>query len=317
MDINSSNDESCSLPERFLPGLVGVVTVTYNSGLVLPDFVASMKAQSHSNFLLYVIDNSSSDDTLNQVQSWKDPRVVIIANTTNIGVAAGNNQGIRAAIEAGCEHILLLNNDVVFGAKLFAQLLDGLADCGCDMVVPLIYYHDRPDVIWCAGGYFQPKLAYRSMHYGDGQRDMGQFGVTRVVSYAPTCCVLIRRTVFGGIGIMDERYFVYGDDTDFMLRAMKAGKTLYYLPEAKLWHKVNSLTGADSPFSMRYGTRNRAFFIAKHLGRLTASTFNLVYPLYYLLRFIFDKDTREALRIKQAAWIEGKQLQKQRSFPQD
>src|SRR5206468_1443823 len=129
-----------------------------------------------------------------------------------------------------------------------------------------------------------------------------------------TCCVLVHRTVFSSIGNMDERYFVYGDDTDFMLRAMKAGKTVYYLPDAKLWHKVNSLTGAESPFSMRYGARNRAFFIAKHLGRLTASTFNLLYPLYYLLRFILDKDTRESLRIKQRAWTEGKQLLKQQSF---
>jgi hypothetical protein len=59
---------------------------------------------------------------------------------------------------------------------------------------------------------------------------------------------------------------------------------------------------------MRYAARNGAFFIAKHLGRLSRSTFNLLYPIYYLLRFIFNKDTRDALRIKQAAWIEKKHL---------
>ena len=107
---------------------------------------------------------------------------------------------------------------------------------------------------------------------------------------------------------MDERYFVYSDDVDFMLRAMKAGKVLYYLPDAKLWHKVNSLTGAESPFSMRYGARNRAFFIAKHLNHLSVMLFNLLYPSYYLLRFILGKDTQAALRIKQAAWTEGKQM---------
>lgn len=317
MEVNSPYGESYRLPGGFSPGLIGVVTVTYNSGFVLPDFIASIESQSHSNFILYVVDNNSSDDTLAQLQGWKDSRLIIIANATNVGVAAGNNQGIRAGIEAGCEHILLLNNDVVFGAELFANLLRGLAEHRCDMAVPLIYYHDRPDIIWCAGGYFQPKLGYRALHYGEGQRDVGQFGTARGVSYAPTCCVLIHRAVFGGIGVMDERYFVYCDDVDFMLRAMKAGKKLYYLPGAKLWHKVNSLTGAESPFSMRYGARNRALFIAKHLGRLSRSTFNLLYPIYYLLRFIFAKDTRDAFRIKQAAWIEGKHLQRQQSFSRD
>jgi hypothetical protein len=307
MTVNSS---SCTSPDNAAPGLIGVVTVTYNSGSVLPDFIESIGRQSYANFILYVIDNNSNDDTLARVQSWDDERVVIITNSTNAGVAVGNNQGIRAAIEAGCEHVLLLNNDVVFGSELLAQMLQGLDDHRSDMVVPMMYFHDRPDVIWCAGGYFQPRLGYRTLHYGEGEQDTGQFAQARAVTYAPTCCVLIRRTVFDDVGLMDERYFVYGDDTDFMLRAMKSGKFLYYLPYAKLWHKVNSLTGTESPFSMRFGARNRSFFIAKHLGRANAALFNLLYPAYYLLRFLLAKDTREALRIKQAAWIEGKHLLK-------
>jgi GT2 family glycosyltransferase len=308
MAVISEDERPYSLPARFTPGKIGVVTVTYNSKEVLPDFIASIERQNYTNFLLYVIDNASSDTTLSQLQDWKDERVVMIANATNLGVAAGNNQGIRAALDEGCEYVILVNNDVVFGPELFALLLKGLSAHQCDMTIPMMYYYDRPEIIWCAGGYFQPKLAYRTLHYGQEQLDTGQFKTARAVSYAPTCCVLIRRTVFGHIGLMDERYFVYNDDVDFMLRALQAHKTMYYLPEPKLWHKVNSLTGTGSPFSMRYGARNRAFFLAKHLGGLTAAIFNLLYPAYYLLRLLLGKDTREAFRIKQAAWSEGKQL---------
>src|SRR5260370_32385747 len=305
---SKSSDDSYPLPERFARGLIGIVTVTYNSGSVLPDFVSSITHLTHTNFILYAIDNDSKDDTLLQLRNWDDDRLVILANATNVGVAAGNNQGIRAAIEAGCEHVLLLNNDVVFGPELLAQLMDGLAQYNCAMSAPLMYYHDRPDVIWLAGGYFQRLLGYRSLHIADGQKDTGRFGRAPPVPSAPTCCVLIRRAVFGEVGLMDERYFVYSDDVDFMLRAMKAGKVLYYVPHAKLWHKVNSLTGSESPFSMRYGARNRAFFIAKHLDRLSVALFNLLYPSYFILRYILGKDTQAALRIKQAAWAEGKQL---------
>ncbi len=179
------------------------------------------------------------------------------------------------------------------------------------MTTPLIYYsHPRENVVWCAGGYFQPRLAYRVLHYGDNEQDVGQFNQARIVTYAPTCCVLIRREVFDRVGLMDERYFVYADDTDFMLRAMNANQTLWYLPEAKLWHKISSLTGTpSSPFSMHYGARNRAFFIAKHVHGAYGTLFQWFYRSYYLLRFLLGKDTRVSYDIKRAAWAEGRRIE--------
>lgn len=308
MVASNPDERPYPLPEKFSSGRIGVVTVTYNSQIVLPDFIASIEQQSYTNFCLYAIDNASNDNTLLLLADWKDERFTTITNPTNVGVAAGNNQGIRAAIDAGCEYVMLLNNDVVFGPDMFERLLNGLAAKRCDMAVPMIYFFDRPEVVWCAGGFFQPKLGYRTLHYGEGKTDTGQFAQSRLITYAPTCCVVIHRSVFGSIGLMDERYFVYSDDVDFMLRAMQAGKTMYCLPEPKLWHKVNSLTGTESPFSMRYGVRNRAFFIAKYLRQPSVAFLNVLYPAYYLLRYIFRRDTRAALRIKQKAWAEGRRI---------
>lgn len=308
MGIASQNDQPYTLPSEYVSGRIGVVTVTYNSSAVLPEFFRSLEQQTHRNFQLYAIDNASRDDSVDQLRRWGDPRLVLKSNTENVGVAAGNNQGIRAALDDGCEYVLLLNNDVVFGPDLFQQLQDGMAEHRCTMTTPLIYFCEPRDVIWCAGGYFQPKLAFRNLHYAENQRDVGQCSCARAVTYAPTCCVLIRREVFSRIGLMDERYFVYSDDTDFMLRAWKAGESLWYLPDAKLWHKVNSLTGTASAFSMRYGVRNRAFFIAKHVRGVYGALFQWLYALYYLLRFVLRKDTREAYDIKRAAWAEGKQM---------
>jgi len=305
MATRSLNDVPYQLPPAVVPGCIGVVTVTYNSGEVLQDFLASIKIQEYSNFVIYAVDNASRDNTLPELSRWADPRLVVIANKENLGVAAGNNQGIRAAIADGCQYVLLLNNDVTFEADLFQRLLDGLVAHDCAMTTPLIYLYQPRDVIWCAGGYFQPWLAYRNLHFGENEKDTGQFNQERIVTYTPTCCVLIRREVFACIGLMDERYFVYSDDTDFMLRAVKAKQVLYYLPKAKLWHKVNGLTGTASPFSMRFGARNRAFFIAKHLRRAPAIFFQALYYVYYFLQFAFGKDTRSDYRIKRMAWVEG------------
>jgi GT2 family glycosyltransferase len=176
------------------------------------------------------------------------------------------------------------------------------------MTTGKMYYHDKPDVFQCAGGHFQSWLGYRTRHDGAGLQDVGQYDQPRRVTNTPTCCLLMRRSVFDRVGLMDSRYFVYSDDADFLYRALKQGLSLWYVPEAKLWHKVSSLTGVGSAFSLHYSSRNRAYFITKHLTRIYAAPFNLLYPAYYLLRFALGKDTRDTTRIKQAAWTEGKKM---------
>jgi GT2 family glycosyltransferase len=284
---------------------IGIVTVTFNSGGVLPDFLQSIADQDYRNFHLWVVDNASSDDTLKVLEARSKPNITVVSNDFNAGIAAGNNQGILAALASGCDCILLINNDVFFKPDLIKLLLQGMYEHSCDMTVPLIYYADPADKIWCAGGTFQAQYAARSVHYGADETDRGQFSEARTIEYAPTCCTLIKREVFDSIGIMDESYFVYVDDNDFMYRALQKGFVTFYLPQAKLWHKVNSLTGTDSPFSQRYLSRNRALFLRKHFSRATVWKFTLVYRFNYLVRLLRGVDDYASFLRKQAGWSEG------------
>jgi GT2 family glycosyltransferase len=293
-------------PEHTLSGKVGVVTVTYNSGAVLQDFLRSLSQQSYQNFIVIAVDNASGDDTIEQLSSWNFSALTVIENSKNQGVAEGNNQGIRFALSAGCECVLLLNNDVVFGPETFQQLLDGLQAYGCQMTTPLIYYNDKPDVVWCAGGVFERIYGYRSMHIGDGEKDIGQFSQPRAVVYVPTCCVMIQRDVFDRIGLMDERYFVYSDDSDFMYRAMRAGLRLFLLPDAKLWHKVSSLTGGhETDFTRYYGSRGRALFLAKHLSAMSGAAWAFFYSVFYPLRSLVGKDSWYQAQLRVKGILEG------------
>ncbi len=292
-----------------LSGKVGVVTVTYNSGEVLPDFLRSLDRQSEHNLMVVAVDNASQDNTLDQLRSWPTSKLSLIVNVENVGVAAGNNQGIRAALDAGCDYVLLLNNDVRFDGGLVTQLLNGLRANDCQMTIPLIYYADRPDVIWCAGGRFNWWLGYLSRHLGDGLRDEGQFSEPRSVEYAPTCCVLIRREVFEQVGMMDERYFVYSDDSDFMYRAMRAGFKMFLVPQAKLWHKVNSLTkGEYSNFSLFYGARGKALFFCKHLGRFWGSFWTLIYLTVCWVRPFLGLDSWQRSVIRRQGILNGRRI---------
>lgn len=288
------------------PAKVGIVTVTYNSEGVIPDFMTSLLAQSHSNFRLFAVDNASADASIPAIRKRSDERVSIIANPDNRGVAEGNNQGIRAALAEGCEFILLLNNDTVFGPELLAALIAGMDRFQYGMAAPKMLYHDDPARIWAAGGAFQPWLGYRIRHFGKDQFDRGQFDTRKLVTYVPTCCVLLRPQVIRSIGLMDPEYFVYFDDVDFMYRALRAGVTLGYLPEATLLHKVSSCTGGEeTAFSRSYSARNRAYFLRKHLSTPLWSACSLLYLLYYLALRLAGRNDAGTWKLKTTSFLRG------------
>lgn len=294
--------------------LIGVVTVTYNSAAVLPDFLRCMGEQTHREFLLFAVDNASKDDTLRILRHCADERVRVIANLDNRGVAAGNNQGIRAALEAGCASVLLINNDTEFDGALIAQLDEGLGAHRVGMTCPKMMYYDEPERIWAAGGAFRPWRGYRNIHFGEDEIDRGQCDRARLVTYVPTCCVLIRKEVFAKIGMMDERYFVYVDDVDFMYRAMKAGVKLMYLPEAKLLHRVGRLTGGeDSPFAIRYGTRNRVFFLLKHFGLVRTLPWLVVCQVVWFAALVSGKKEMDWYKLKNEAFRLGLEMRVKRT----
>ena len=285
---------------------IGVVTVTYNSASVLLPFLECTFRQTHGDFVLYAIDNASRDETVQLLRGCIDKRLRVIVNEHNFGVAAANNQGIEAALHDGCDSVLLLNNDTEFPPDLFELLLEGLHREQVGMVCPKMLYHDAPDHIWAAGGTFQPLFAYRIVHFGEGKPDTSEYNREKFVTYVPTCCVLIDADVFTRIGLMDEAYFVYMDDVDFMYRAWRAGVKLLYLPTAKLTHKVGGLTGGSgSPFAYRYCTRNRVYFLFKQFGALVALPVLIAYQLHFVLSLLTGRYGFTTYRIKQKAVLEG------------
>ncbi|MGK5043083.1 glycosyltransferase family 2 protein [Janthinobacterium sp. GB1R12] len=251
---------------------VGLVTVLFNSAPVLPGFFESLSKQSFNDYWLFIIDNSIDELSYaaaeEGIAKYGIKNVTLIRNASNVGVATGNNQGIKLSLEMGCEYVLLLNNDIEFKDTGLLNKMLTLADQRQEkLIVPKIYFFDSGK-IWCAGGKINPWTG-TTLHTGEGDVDKGQFDVAGYTNYAPTCFMLIHRSVFDAIGVMDDKYFVYHDDTDFVWRSNLAKFRIYYWPEGEVWHKVSSSTGGSaSPFSIYYGERNRIYFIRKNFGAL-------------------------------------------------
>ncbi len=250
---------------------IGIVTVLYNSDEVLPDFFRSLAAQEDVRYRLYVIDNGTTDSGTRlsrELARQHGLDAVCVFNDANGGVAKGNNQGIELALADGCSHVLLANNDTAFEASTIRTLMSAMNERGDQAATPKIMYHGEPDLIWYAGGHING-WTMRSPHYGIRQQDHGQFDSQQYVGYAPTCFMLLDRRVFDVVGIMDERYFVYSDDTDFVWRMNRHKIRIRYVPEAVVLHKVSTSTGGErSPFTVYYANRNRIFFLRKNLRGL-------------------------------------------------
>lgn len=239
--------------------MIGLVTVTYNSADVLPDFLASLAAVT-TDVVCYVVDNDSSDSTIGILSSCVDGRLVVLPQSTNEGIAVGNNIGIRRAISDGCSYVCLINNDTSFPPDLFDGLVSALAESKASIVVPSLRYFDHPDTVWFEAANFAtwrgsiPVATAPSKHSG-----------TVTIECACTCCALIAVPTFDEVGLFDERYFVYWDDTDFFLRCFRAGVRMVLDPRLVLLHKVSSLTGGgDSVFSQRMRIQNRMYYIRKN-----------------------------------------------------
>ncbi|HEY1757785.1 MAG TPA: glycosyltransferase family 2 protein [Bryobacteraceae bacterium] len=286
-------------------GKIGVVTVTYNGAAVIREFLDSLDTQTHSNFVLYVVDNASNDGVLDVVNNVSRFPVRVTANPDNRGVAEGNNQGIRAALADGCECVLLLNNDTAFPPDLIEQLYLGLDGQDCDMTTAKMYYSDRPTVFWCAGGRFQAWRGYDVCHDGAEQEDSGQYDEPRQVTYSPTCCLMVRRRVFYIVGVMDRSYFAYYDDADFLYRCLKRRVSLWYIPKARLWHKVSSSTGSVSDFTLRHCARNHIYFLRKNLPYWFAFIWYLQSNVRSTLAFALRQNSRSKWRLRLAAAREG------------
>jgi GT2 family glycosyltransferase len=281
---------------------IGLVTVLYKSDDVLEGFFKSISHQDHKDYCLYLIDNSVNDNTTELIESllkkFPVPEYKHVKNNNNIGVAAGNNTGIKIALSEGCSHVLLLNNDIEIPQSfLFSNLVEISDTKSESLIVPKIFYYPGKK-IWMAGGYID-KFRALGVHYGYNRNDTPKYNIPRHVTYSPTCFMLIRKEVFENVGMIDEKYFAYYDDTDFVFRAGKAGFKIYYEPSLYILHKVSSIAGAESAFYVYYSNRNKIYFIRKNFKGFFRY-FSLAYTFTSRVAFWFKYD-----KVRKKKLIEG------------
>ncbi len=257
------------------PPKVAIIIVNWNRREDTLVCLESLCRITYPNYRILVVDNGSTDGSAEAVRA-RFSLIHLIELPENRRFAGGNNAGLREVLAGEDDFVLLLNNDTTVEPDFLNHLMTAAqTDPAVGLVAPKILYHDRPQVIWFAGGALQPVWGY-VRHYGLRQLDDGRFDLRREVSFLTGCCLLIRRSVLEKVGLLDEDFCLYSEDADYCLRTSQAGFKLLYEPIARIYHKVSSSTGGA--YNLRkWVQRYRSLFrlVHKHTSPLTWPLFGL------------------------------------------
>ena len=208
--------------------------------------VESLARQQISRII--ILENSGSNDERAKLESAFEgfSKVDIIASEDNLGFARGVNHILRQYLSNPFDAFLILNNDTIASPTLIETLVNGMERHGLDCVAPVIYHYPETDIVWSGGNYYNrlTGLITHRPHRLPGE-----------MFYLTGCCLLIRRYVFEGAGLLDESFFMYGEDIEFSSRAQRNGFVTGIVPDASLYHRASA------------SSRNNSLFYEYHLTR--------------------------------------------------
>lgn len=223
-----------------------------------------------------------------------DRRLILIKNRDNYGFAGGNNVGIKFALSVlNPEYVLLLNNDTVTEKKFLSELVKGIhKNKPIGIAGPIIFFYNYPQIVQFSGA-----VLYKSILH---KRLINLATISPGISLIETdevngAAMLIKTDTLTKLGLLDEAYFAYWEETDFCFRAKKYGISKAIVLSSRIWHKIGSNDPKRKkikPLSAYLFGRNRIYFIRKNLTGISrwlsfASTvfWTVFYAFVYLIHY--------------------------------
>lgn len=311
---------------------VAIVVLNWNGWRHTVECLQSLLALSYPNYHIIVVDNGSTDGSVDRIQTWASSagvpsslyayddrtgllssvaasavpdgesrgyRLTVIQNSTNFGYAEGNNVALRYCLEEQVPYVLVLNNDLLVDPSMLTELVlaaRGLNDRA--VVAPLVYDYDDPATVASAGGRINLWVGQaRRLRHAPVGGAPGPASCTSV-DHVSGCALLVPTSVLEHVGLFDSAFFLTFEDTDFCYRAGKVGIGRYVCHRSKVWHKESAST--PGPVGRYFSVRNRALFMKKH-GRwyhwLTFPAFYALGSARQVLYLLYRNDRKSALAV--------------------
>jgi GT2 family glycosyltransferase len=281
---------------------VAIIVLNWNNGHETIACLGSLRAVPGSFWQAVVVDNGSTDDSVAQIRAWAGQSgwpvvdtagddgcglgpLALVTLERNLGYTGGNNAGIRHALRAGFDFVLILNNDATVDPAFLGILMDFAREHPqAGMIGPAVYEADRPETIQSAGA---------RIHWWEAKFPPLNGGVTeaaldqapRAADYISGAAMLVRRATIEAVGVLDEAFHLYVEEVDWCRRAATAGHGVWVVPRSRIWHKgAVSVNTMRKPSVEYYRFRNRIFFMRKH-----ARWYHWLVFGPYLLRHVLGK----------------------------
>lgn len=245
--------------------------------------VSALKAMRGIDGEIYVVDNHSVDNSVEMVKA-KFPQVKLIDNQENVGFAKANNQAIR--ISSG-EYVLLLNPDTVVEEDTFEKcirFMDETPDCG-GLGVKMVDGQGRflPEskrgIPYPKASFYKlfglSKLFPKSKKFGAYHATYIGEDETHEVEVLAGAFMMLRKSVLDEVGLLDEDYFMYGEDIDLSYRILKGGYKNYYFPQTRIIHYKGESTKKGSLNYVYIFYNAMQIFARKHFSANNAKIFNV------------------------------------------
>ncbi len=271
---------------------VAILVLNWNGWKDTKECLESLRALEHSSTATYVVDNGSTDGSPEKIASLF-PEAKLLRLPQNRGFAGGMNAGVQAALEDGHDFVLGLNNDMTVDPRLLEPLLAAARE-GKIVPYPTIYQAEEPDVIDNLGHRVNlfTGLTWMVAH---GERDPP---VSPEADY--TELPFLSREALGAVRGWREEYFAFYEDTDLSLRLRKAGWTLLYVPESRVYHRRGRTAGRVHGLVSYYSIRNRLMVVRSHASPwhyLTALLHILLFTIPYIgLRCLLTRGYKHSFR---------------------
>lgn len=301
-NIDSKTQPRVATPVQ--PPVMSIVLVCWNNNDYLEPCLRSLyDGGLSSSFDVVVTDNGSTDGS-QAMLAEKFPHVRLIQNDHNVGLGKASNQGIQATQG---RYVLLLNNDTLVNASALDSLVD--------------FLEQNPEAGAVGGKLLNPDGSFQSGYAGfstlleefliatrlgefiwKGYPSHGDSDQVRAVGWLSSACLLLRRSALNEVGLLDESYFIYGDEADLQFRLNKAGWKVFYLPDAEIIHYGGRSMDRWRRRKMVY--RGKMLFYQKNYGEMSTiglrlmlgviSIFKLlIWSAFYPLASTRDRSKRE------------------------
>lgn len=227
------------------------------------DCIRSVLDSSFQDMDVYVVDNASTDDSVEQIRNSYQDKVTLLVNEENLGGSGGFNTGLRAVLKKEYRYLMCVDNDILMdkhNIEYLYHFLEEHPEVG--MVGSKICRMDHPDRLQELGADIVFEKSYIKPHFQD-YPDNNELPEVQYCDYVPACSLMVRTSAVKEIGVLPEENFIYWDDMEWGYRFRLRGYQVAAYAKAKVYHAMGTNSGTNY-FSTYYFWRNRIRFFARY-----------------------------------------------------